>query len=87
MTHDDPTTCQRCRSASHPWKTTEPSRFSRWSAEPADTYVSPSVSTGTEDGIVFGQGNELWKQPGTPDGALAYTTPKLSRTVELLAGS
>jgi len=54
------------------------------SAEPADTYVSPSVSTGTEDGIVFGQGNELWKQPGTPDGALAYTTPKLSRTVELL---
>jgi predicted acyl esterase len=53
-------------------------------AEPADTYLSPTVSTGTEDGIVFGQRNELWKQPGTPDGALAYTTPKLTHTVELL---
>jgi putative CocE/NonD family hydrolase len=53
-------------------------------AEPADSYVSPTVSTGTEDGVVFGQRNELWKQPGTPDGALAYTTPKLAHAVELL---
>jgi predicted acyl esterase len=42
------------------------------------------VSTGTEDGVVFGQGNRLWKEPGTPDGALAYTTAKLAHTVELL---
>jgi uncharacterized protein len=54
------------------------------SAEPAETYVSPTVSTGTEDGIVFGQQNKLWKLPGTPGGALAYTTPKLARAVELL---
>ncbi len=53
-------------------------------AEPADTYASPTVSTGTEDGVVFGQRNELWKQPGSPDGALAYTTPKLNHDVELL---
>jgi hypothetical protein len=42
------------------------------------------VSAGTEDGIVFGQRNELWKPPGTPRGALAYTTPKLTNAVELL---
>ena len=54
------------------------------STEPADSYVSPTVSAGTEDGIVFGQQNQLWKQPGTPGGALAYTTPKLAHTVELL---
>ncbi|MEA2495189.1 MAG: uncharacterized protein QOJ29_3100 [Thermoleophilaceae bacterium] len=54
------------------------------SAQPADTYVSPTVSAGTEDGIVFGQQNKLWKVPGTPGGALAYTTPKLAHTVELL---
>jgi putative CocE/NonD family hydrolase len=53
-------------------------------AEPVDTSVSPTVSAGTEDGIVFGQQNKLWKAPGTPAGALAYTTPKLARTVELL---
>jgi uncharacterized protein len=53
-------------------------------AEPADSYVSPTVAAGTEDGIVFGQGNRLWKVPGTPGGAVAYTTSKLARTVELL---
>jgi putative CocE/NonD family hydrolase len=53
-------------------------------AEPADSYVSPTVSAGTEDGIVFGQQNKLWKLPGTPAGALAYTTPTLGHTVELL---
>jgi uncharacterized protein len=53
-------------------------------AAPADSYVSPTVSAGTEDGVVFGQLNELWKQPGTPDGALAYTTPKLAHAAELL---
>jgi putative CocE/NonD family hydrolase len=53
-------------------------------AEPADSYASPTVSAGTEDGIVFGQQNKLWKVPGTPGGAVAYTTPKLTRTTELL---
>jgi len=42
------------------------------------------VSAGTEDGVVFGQRNQLWKQPGTPGGALAYTTRKLAHAVELL---
>ena len=53
-------------------------------AQAADTYVSPAASAGTEDGVVFGQHNELWKQAGAPDGALAYTTPKLAHDVELL---
>jgi putative CocE/NonD family hydrolase len=53
-------------------------------AEPADGYVSPTVSAGTEDGVVAGQHNQLWKQTGAPDGALAYTTPKLAHAVELL---
>jgi putative CocE/NonD family hydrolase len=53
-------------------------------AEPVDSYVSPTVSAGTEDGVVFGQHNELWKLPGTPDGALVYTTPRLAHDVELL---
>jgi putative CocE/NonD family hydrolase len=53
-------------------------------AEAADDYVSPTVSAGTEDGIVFGQQNQLWKVPGTPSGAVAYTSPKLTRTTELL---
>jgi uncharacterized protein len=53
-------------------------------AQPADSYLSPTVSAGTEDGVVFGQNGELWTQPGTPDGPLAYTTRKLSHTVELL---
>jgi uncharacterized protein len=50
----------------------------------ADTYVSPTVSAGTEDGVVFGQRNQLWKVPAAPGGALAYTTPKLAHDVELL---
>jgi putative CocE/NonD family hydrolase len=53
-------------------------------AEPADSYVSPTVSAGTEDGVVAGQQNKLWKQSGTPAGALAYTTPALAHDTELL---
>src|SRR3954468_4647393 len=34
--------------------------------EPSDSYVSPTVSAGTEDGIVAGQENNLGRQPGTP---------------------
>jgi putative CocE/NonD family hydrolase len=52
--------------------------------EPGDTYVSPTVSAGTEDGDVFGQRNELWKVPGTPGGAVGYTTTKLAKPTELL---
>lgn len=54
------------------------------SPESGDTYVSPTVSAGTEDGVVFGQNGALWKQPGAPDGAVAYTTPRLAHAVELL---
>jgi uncharacterized protein len=52
--------------------------------EPGDSYVSPTLSAGTEDGDVFGQRNTLWKVPGTPGGAVAYTTPKLAEATELL---
>ena len=53
-------------------------------AEANDTFAFPTASTGTEDGVVAGQHNEMWKLPGTPDGAVAYTTPKLTHDVELL---
>ncbi|MDX6642135.1 MAG: uncharacterized protein QOD76_97, partial [Solirubrobacteraceae bacterium] len=53
-------------------------------AQSADSYASPTASTGTEDGVIAGQSNKLWKQPGTPGGALAYTTPKLADDAELL---
>ena len=53
-------------------------------SQPADSYVSPTVAAGTEDGIVAGQGNRLWKVPGMPAGAVAYTTPKLAHDTELL---
>ena len=53
-------------------------------AKASDSYLSPTVSTGTEDGVVFGQHNELWKLPEAPDGAVAYTTPRLAHDVELL---
>jgi uncharacterized protein len=52
--------------------------------QPADEYVSPTASAGSENGVVAGQQNELWKQPGTADGALAYTTPELAHDTELL---
>ncbi|MDT7785769.1 MAG: uncharacterized protein QOF58_4188 [Pseudonocardiales bacterium] len=52
--------------------------------QPADDYVSPTVSAGTENGIAFGQSGQLWKVAGTPSGAQAYTTPKLGHDVELL---
>ncbi|HVX19540.1 MAG TPA: CocE/NonD family hydrolase [Acidimicrobiales bacterium] len=52
--------------------------------QPADSYLSPTVSPGTEDGIIFGQQNLFWKLPGEPAGAVAYTTPKLGRDTELL---
>ena len=52
--------------------------------EPADDYVSPTGSAGTENGIAAGQSGQLWKVPGDPSGAKAYTTPKLAHDVELL---
>jgi hypothetical protein len=42
------------------------------------------VSAGTENGIAFGQSGQLWKVPGDPSGARAYTTPRLADDVELL---
>ena len=33
---------------------------------------------------MFGQQNTVWKVPGTPGGAVAYTTPKLAKPLELL---
>ena len=53
-------------------------------AQPADDYVSPTISAGTENGIVFGQSGAMWKLPGTPGGAQAYTTPRLGGDLELL---
>jgi putative CocE/NonD family hydrolase len=53
-------------------------------AEQPDTYAYPRPSAGTEDGAVAGQHNELWKQPVPPGGAVAWTTPRLTRDVEML---
>jgi putative CocE/NonD family hydrolase len=53
-------------------------------AQPADSFLSPTVSAGTEDGVILGQDNLLWKVPGTPGGAVAYTTPRLAHDAELL---
>lgn len=53
-------------------------------AEPADRFASPTASAGTDNGMVFGQGNRLWKGKGDPAGAVAYTTPRLAHAAELL---
>src|SRR5262249_36767051 len=52
--------------------------------EPGDSYVSPTVSAGTEGGDAFGPRKPRGKVPGTPGGAVAYTTPKLAKATELL---
>src|SRR5204863_4393279 len=53
-------------------------------AEPADNYVSPQASAGTEEGVVFGQSHVLWDKPVPPGGAVAWTTPPLHDDVEAL---
>jgi len=47
-----------------------------------DSYASPGPDAGSEDGVVFGQHNLLWKAPPPPGASLAYTTPPLSRDAE-----
>src|SRR3954454_15711556 len=50
--------------------------------EPPDRYAYPGPSLGTEDGIVFGQHNLLWKAEEPPGASVAYTTPPLTRDAE-----
>ncbi|WP_320668701.1 CocE/NonD family hydrolase [Patulibacter defluvii] len=52
--------------------------------QPADRYITHTQSAGTDSGVIFGQRNKMWKQPGDPAGAVPYTTPRLARDVELL---
>lgn len=51
--------------------------------EPPDRYAYPGPAPGTEDGVVFGQHNLLWKGEEPPGASVAYTTPPLSRDTEL----
>ena len=47
-----------------------------------DHYAYPGPALGTEDGIVFGQHNFLWKAQEPPGASAAYTTPQLTRDTE-----
>jgi len=47
-----------------------------------DRYAYPGPVLGTEDGIVFGQHNLLWKGEEPPAASLAFTTPPLTRDTE-----
>src|SRR5581483_4646866 len=47
-----------------------------------DTYAYPGPALGTENGVVFGQHNLLWKGEEPPGASLAYTTPRLTRDSE-----
>jgi hypothetical protein len=44
--------------------------------------VYPGPALGTEDGVVIGQHNLLWKAPDLPAASVAYTTPALTRDTE-----
>ena len=46
------------------------------------SYTYPGPSMGTEDGIVFGQHNMLWKQQDPPGTSVAYTSPPLRHAAE-----
>jgi putative CocE/NonD family hydrolase len=48
----------------------------------SNSYVYPGPSLGTEDGVVAGQVNKLWKLPEPPGASLAYTTPRLTKDTE-----
>ena len=53
--------------------------------EPADDYVSPTVSAGTENGIAFGQSGQLWKTAGRlPRARRPTRRPSSAHDVELL---
>jgi hypothetical protein len=47
-----------------------------------DRYAYPGPALGTENGIVFGQHNLLWKGEEPPGASVSYTTPPLSRDAE-----
>jgi uncharacterized protein len=47
-----------------------------------DSYAYPGPALGTEDGVVFGEHNLLWKGEEPPGASLAYTTPPLTRDAE-----
>lgn len=47
-------------------------------------YAYPGPTLGTEDGIVFGQHNLLWKGEEPPGASVAFTTPPLTRDTEFL---
>ncbi len=47
-----------------------------------DHYAYPGPALGTENGIVFGQHNLLWKGAEPPGASLAFTTPPLTRDAE-----
>jgi uncharacterized protein len=47
-----------------------------------DRYAYPGPALGTEDGVVFGQHNLLWKAEEPPGASVAYTTPPLTRDTE-----
>jgi hypothetical protein len=49
-----------------------------------DRYAYPGPALGTENGIVFGQHNLLWKGEEPPGASVAYTTPPLTRDTEFL---
>jgi hypothetical protein len=53
----------------------------RGEARPA-SYAYPGPTLGTEDGIVAGQHNLLWKGLEPPGASAGYTTPPLSRDAE-----
>jgi putative CocE/NonD family hydrolase len=48
----------------------------------ANTYLYPGPSTGTEDGVVVGQLNKLWKVPEPPGASVSYTTPRFTKDTE-----
>ena len=50
--------------------------------EPPDRYVYPGPTLGTEDGIVAGQHNLLWKDQELPGASVSFTTPPLTRDTE-----
>jgi uncharacterized protein len=45
-------------------------------------YAYPGPALGTEDGIVFGQHNLLWKAQEPPGASVDFTTPPLTRDTE-----
>lgn len=47
-----------------------------------DSYAYPGPVLGSEDGVVAGQHNLLWKTEDTPGASLSYTTPPLTRDAE-----